>query len=140
MAIAVEELGELGVHTFIRVGTCGAAQTGIRVGDLVIATGAVRSEGTPDAYVPREFPAMASHDVVAALADVGGDFVDLLLVVPAAVLILQLWPSRKAAEPGAAREEPRLLAVAPAAEAELVALGPAADAEISSAETLTRAA
>jgi uridine phosphorylase len=47
MAIAVEELGELGVHTFLRVGTCGGAQPGIRLGDLVIATGAVRSEGTP---------------------------------------------------------------------------------------------
>ena len=69
MAIAVEELGELGVTTFIRVGTCGAARMGIRIGDLVIATGAVRSEGTPDAYVPREFPAMASHEVVSALTD-----------------------------------------------------------------------
>jgi uridine phosphorylase len=39
------------------------------MGELVIATGAVRSEGTPDGYVPREFPAMASHDVVAALVD-----------------------------------------------------------------------
>jgi len=66
MAIAVEELGELGVHTFLRVGTCGGAQPGIRVGDLVIATGAVRSEGTPDAYVPREYPAIASHEVVTA--------------------------------------------------------------------------
>lgn len=66
MAIAVEELGELGVHTFLRVGTCGGAQPDIRVGDLVIATGAVRSEGTPDAYVPREYPAIASHEVVSA--------------------------------------------------------------------------
>ncbi|HSR24234.1 MAG TPA: nucleoside phosphorylase, partial [Candidatus Eisenbacteria bacterium] len=66
MAIAVEELGELGVHTFLRVGTCGGAQPGIKLGDLVIATGAVRSEGTPDAYVPREYPAIASHDVVTA--------------------------------------------------------------------------
>jgi uridine phosphorylase len=66
MAIALEELGELGVHTFLRVGTCGAAQPGIRLGDLVIATGAVRSEGTPDGYVPREYPAIASHDVVTA--------------------------------------------------------------------------
>ena len=66
MAIAVEELGELGVHTFLRVGTCGGAQPGIRVGDLVIATGAVRSEGTADAYVPREYPAIASHEVVSA--------------------------------------------------------------------------
>jgi uridine phosphorylase len=66
MAIAIEELGELGVHTFLRVGTCGAAQPGIRMGDLVIATGAVRSEGTPDAYVPREYPAIASREVVDA--------------------------------------------------------------------------
>ena len=69
MAIAVEELGELGVHTFLRVGTCGAAQPGIHLGDLVVATGAVRSEGTPDGYVPREYPAMASHEVVMACAE-----------------------------------------------------------------------
>jgi uridine phosphorylase len=69
MAIAVEELGELGVHTFLRVGTCGGGQPGIRLGDLVIATGAVRSEGTPDAYVPREYPAIASHEVVSACVD-----------------------------------------------------------------------
>jgi uridine phosphorylase len=69
MAIAVEELGELGVHTFLRVGTCGAVQPGIRLGDLVVATGAVRSEGTPDGYVPREYPAIASHDVVSACVE-----------------------------------------------------------------------
>jgi uridine phosphorylase len=69
MAIAVEELGELGVHTFLRVGTCGGGQPGIRLGDLVIATGAVRSEGTPDAYVPREYPAIASHEVVSACVE-----------------------------------------------------------------------
>jgi uridine phosphorylase len=69
MAIAVEELGELGVHTFLRVGTCGAAQPGMRLGDLVVATGAVRSEGTPDAYVPRDYPALASHDVVDACVE-----------------------------------------------------------------------
>jgi uridine phosphorylase len=69
MAIAVEELGELGVHTFLRVGTCGGGQPGVRLGDLVIATGAVRSEGTADAYVPREYPAMAALDVVAACVE-----------------------------------------------------------------------
>jgi uridine phosphorylase len=69
MAIAVEELGELGVHTFLRVGTCGGGQPGIRIGDLVVATGAVRSEGTPDVYVPREYPAIASHDVVGACVE-----------------------------------------------------------------------
>jgi uridine phosphorylase len=69
VAIAVEELGELGVHTFLRVGTCGAAQPEIKMGDLVIATGAVRSEGTPNGYVPLEYPAIPSLDVVNALVE-----------------------------------------------------------------------
>ncbi len=67
VAIAIEELSELGVHTFLRVGTCGAAQPEIKMGDLVIATGSVRTEGTPTGYVPLEFPAVASLDVVNAL-------------------------------------------------------------------------
>ena len=67
VAIGVEELHELGVHTLLRVGTCGASQPEIKIGDLVIAIGAVRSEGTPDGYVPKEYPAIASLDVVNAL-------------------------------------------------------------------------
>src|SRR5258708_25780230 len=66
VAIGVEELAELGVHTFLRVGTCGAAQPEIKIGDLVIAIGSVRSEGTPDRYVPNEYPAIASLDVTNA--------------------------------------------------------------------------
>ena len=69
VAIGVEELAELGVHTFLRVGTCGAAQPEIKMGDLVIAIGSVRSEGTPNGYVPPEYPAIASLDVVNALVD-----------------------------------------------------------------------
>jgi uridine phosphorylase len=69
VAIAVEELGELGVHTFVRVGTCGAAQPEIKMGDLVIAQGAVRSEGTPNGYIPLEYPAVGSLDVVEALVE-----------------------------------------------------------------------
>ncbi len=69
VAIAVEELSELGVHTFLRVGTCGAAQPEIKMGDLVIGIGAVRSEGTPNGYVPPEYPAIASRDVVNALVE-----------------------------------------------------------------------
>lgn len=68
-AIGLEELSELGSHTFVRVGTCGAAQPDMRMGDLVIATGAVRSEGTPDGYVPKEFPAIAHPHVVNALVE-----------------------------------------------------------------------
>ena len=69
VAIGLEELHELGVHTVLRVGTCGALQPGIKMGDLVIAVGAVRSEGTPDGYVPKEYPAVASLDIVEALRD-----------------------------------------------------------------------
>jgi uridine phosphorylase len=73
VAIGVEELSELGVHTFLRVGTCGAAQPEIKTGDLVIALGSVRSEGTPNGYVPTEYPAVASLDVVNALVDAAKD-------------------------------------------------------------------
>jgi uridine phosphorylase len=68
-AIGMEELRELGVHTFLRVGTCGATQPEVKLGDLVIASGAVRTEGTSDAYVPKEFPAVANYEVVTALLE-----------------------------------------------------------------------
>jgi uridine phosphorylase len=67
LAIAIEELSALGVHTFLRIGTCGAAQPQVKLGDLLLATGCVRSESTPSAYVPLEYPALASLDVVNAL-------------------------------------------------------------------------
>jgi uridine phosphorylase len=69
VAIGVEELHELGVHTLLRVGTCGALQPEVKMGDLVVAIASVRSEGTPDGYVPREYPAVASLEVVNALVD-----------------------------------------------------------------------
>jgi uridine phosphorylase len=67
-AICVEELYMTGVHTFIRVGTCGGMNTKVVGGDLVIATGAIRMEGTSKEYVPIEFPAVANLDVTNALA------------------------------------------------------------------------
>jgi len=69
LAIAIEELSELGVRTFLRVGTCGAAQKAVKIGDLVLALGTVRSEGTPNGYIPLEYPAVASLDVVNALVE-----------------------------------------------------------------------
>ena len=68
-AIAVEELASLGVHTFIRIGTCGAMQQSILGGDVVIATAAVRQDGTSREYAPLEFPAAADFDVVSALRE-----------------------------------------------------------------------
>jgi len=66
-AIAVEELYKTGIHTFIRVGTCGGMAEKVIGGDLVIATGAIRQEGTGREYVPIEFPAIADLSVTNAL-------------------------------------------------------------------------
>ncbi len=66
-AIALEELVQAGADTFLRVGTCGGMQPEVQSGDLVIATGAVRMEGTSREYAPLEYPAVASLDAVNAL-------------------------------------------------------------------------
>ena len=66
-AIAVEELAQTGIHTFIRIGTCGGMDESVIGGDVVIATGAIRQEGTSREYVPIEFPAIADLAVTNAL-------------------------------------------------------------------------
>jgi len=66
-AIVVEELMKIGAETFIRVGTTGALQPDIEIGDIVIATAAVRADGTTRSYVPVEYPAVANYDVVSAI-------------------------------------------------------------------------
>ena len=66
-AIAVEELHMAGVTHFIRVGTCGAMQTDILSGELVIAQSAVRQEGTALHYAPIEYPATADFEITTAL-------------------------------------------------------------------------
>ena len=66
-AIAIEELSKCGAHTFIRVGTCGGMQEDILGGDIVIATGAVRMEGTSREFAPIEYPAVANLECCNAL-------------------------------------------------------------------------
>ncbi|MDO5028231.1 MAG: uridine phosphorylase [Bacillota bacterium] len=66
-AIGVEELYMTGVRNFIRVGTCGAMQLDIVGGDIVIATAAIKLDGTADEYVPKEFPAVADFDLTEKL-------------------------------------------------------------------------
>lgn len=66
-AIAMEELVQVGADTFIRVGTCGGIDINVKGSDIVVATGAVRMEGTTREYAPIEFPAVAHIDVVNAL-------------------------------------------------------------------------
>jgi uridine phosphorylase len=74
-AIAVEELAQTGVDTMIRVGTCGGMAQGVAGGDIVIAHGSIRMEGTTKEYVPVEFPALADLEVTNALVEAceGGD-------------------------------------------------------------------
>lgn len=66
-SIAMEELVQCGADTFIRVGTCGGMELDVLGGDVVIATGAIRMEGTSKEYAPIEFPAVADLDVTNAL-------------------------------------------------------------------------
>jgi len=66
-AIAMEELANLGVHTFVRVGTCGGIDLKVQSGDVVVATGAVRMDGASKEYAPIEYPAVADFDVTCAL-------------------------------------------------------------------------
>lgn len=68
-AIAMEELTAIGADTFIRVGTCGGIDIRVQADDVVIATAAVRQEGTSLQYAPIEFPAVASYEVQTALVD-----------------------------------------------------------------------
>ncbi len=68
-SIAVEELNQLGVDTFVRVGTCGGMQMDVLAGDNIVVTGAIRMEGTSKEYLPIEFPAVANLDVSVALRD-----------------------------------------------------------------------
>lgn len=68
-AIAMEELARSGVDTFIRVGTCGGMQLDVKSGDLVIASGSIRMEGTSREYAPIEFPAVTDVHITAALMD-----------------------------------------------------------------------
>ena len=66
-AIAMEELCNLGCHTFVRVGTCGGIKLEVQSDDVVVATGAVRMEGTSREYAPLEWPAVPDFAVTQAL-------------------------------------------------------------------------
>lgn len=64
--IAVEELARVGVKAMIRIGSCGAMQPGIRLGDLILAAGAVRDDGASQAYVDLRYPAVADTGLLYA--------------------------------------------------------------------------
>ncbi len=68
-SIAVEELAQLGIRTFLRVGTTGAIQPDISVGDVLVTTGSVRLDGASLHFAPLEFPAVADFTCTTALVE-----------------------------------------------------------------------
>jgi len=68
-SIAVEELAQLGVGTFLRIGTTGAIQPDIEPGDVIVTTAAVRLDGASFHFVPAEFPAVADFECTTALVE-----------------------------------------------------------------------
>ena len=71
-AIALEELANVGVETVIRPGTTGALQRGIEIGDMVVATGAAKDEGTTKRYESATYPAVPDFEVLSALVEAAG--------------------------------------------------------------------
>jgi len=67
VSIAVEELAQLGIHSFLRVGTTGAIQEHVDVGDVIITQAAVRLDGASLHFAPMEFPAVADFYATKAL-------------------------------------------------------------------------
>lgn len=68
-AIAVEELAQIGIKYLVRVGTSGGMQMDVSAGDVVIATSAIRQEGTSKEYLPIEFPAVADFELTKYLKE-----------------------------------------------------------------------
>lgn len=70
VAVAVEELAAVGGKTFIRAGSCASIQPDAQIGHAIIATAAVRDEGTSGYYAPDNYPAVATQEVVQALRNI----------------------------------------------------------------------
>ena len=66
-AITTEILCGAGAQALIRVGSCGSLQENVKVGDLVIVTGALRGDGTSRYYVAENFSTIAHADIINAL-------------------------------------------------------------------------
>ena len=68
-AICVEELHKCGADTFIRVGTCASTCADVQCGDIVVASGSVRMDGTSLHYLPLEYPAVPSYRLLKRLEE-----------------------------------------------------------------------
>lgn len=73
VAIGIEELGHMGADTFIRIGSCGAGQDFVNVGDVCIPNGVYRAGATANAYLPLNFPAAPDFGMLTALVESASD-------------------------------------------------------------------
>lgn len=73
-SLAVEELAHLGVHTMVRIGSAGALQENIKLGDLLLAEGAVRDDGVSKTYVDSIYPACPNHELLEKIIKVCKEF------------------------------------------------------------------
>ncbi|MEL6787357.1 MAG: nucleoside phosphorylase [Cyanobacteria bacterium J06607_15] len=67
LSIVVNELVQVGIKQFIRVGTCGSIQPGVAVGDLVISQASLCRQGAALDIAPPEYPAVADPFLTVAL-------------------------------------------------------------------------
>ena len=99
-SIAMEELIQCGADTFIRVGTCGGMALDVEGGDIVVATGAIRAEGTSKEYAPIEFPAVADLTVTNALVQAAKNLGKKMACGRGTVQGFLLRPARPGADAG----------------------------------------
>ncbi|MDU7100536.1 MAG: uridine phosphorylase [Enterobacter sp.] len=62
-------VAQLGIRTFLRIGTTGAIQPHINVGDVLVTTASVRLDGASLHFAPMEFPAVADFECTTALVE-----------------------------------------------------------------------
>lgn len=86
VAIAIEELGNMGAGTFIRIGSAGGVAENTGVGDIVIATASYRGGGTADEYLAKPFPAVADFDVTRSLVESANQIGVQTLIGPVATV------------------------------------------------------
>jgi len=73
ISTAVHELASLGVETIIRIGTTGAIQEDIHVGEMIITSGSMRLDGASTHYASVEYPAISDHRILRALEDTAAE-------------------------------------------------------------------
>lgn len=65
--IAMEELISCGAEYFVRIGSAGAIQENIKIGDIIISMASVREDGASSMYIDKSYPAVANYEILESL-------------------------------------------------------------------------